>query len=65
MLDQSTPGLISFSNSSDCIIILFSECSIAAIKMAVCLVDIIDETIVSVTALQPKLSQVAICLNTF
>ena len=37
--------------------------------MEVCLVDITDDdvskTIVSVTAHQPKLSQVAICLNIF
>ena len=42
---------------------------ITAIKMAVCLVDIIDndvsQIIASVTALQPKLSQVAICLSIF
>ena len=43
---------------------------IAAIKMAVCLVEIIDDDVsqnhcVSITALQSKLSQVAICLNIF
>ena len=28
MLDWSTPGPISFSNSPDCVITLFSECSV-------------------------------------
>ena len=32
MLDWSTPGLISFSDNPDCVVTLFSECSIIGLS---------------------------------